>query len=334
MKRAITYLLFIVAFTAKAQLIPNFGGERAGLSALSFLKNDVSPISIGLAGATAAIDGDGYAIYHNPAGMFELKSTSLSLSNSFIGAGINQAFFSGIFPLKNKTSALGISINGLSSGAIEERTEFQPTGTGRYVYATNLAAGLSYSIQLSEQFSLGTTIKYVYENLAEYSNHTMALDVGFLYKTDVRNLQFAVLLRNFGGSSSLSGSYLASSYNRSSSTQLENNTLPNVFSISASITIWEKEHHHILGAFQLNHPNDNAENYRLGIEYSYLKLIYARTGIKLNIKGQSYPSLGMSVRTRLGGHSLYIDYGSTPTDYLGWQHVLGLRFQFNNDTRE
>ena len=334
MKKKITTLFIFAAFVGYAQLLPNFGGERAGLSALSFLKTDVSPVSIGMAGATVALSGDAYSIYHNPAGMFELKTTAFSASNAFLGGGINQAFLSGIFGLKNKTSAIGVSLNGLSSGAIEERTEFQPGGTGRYVYATNLAVGLSYSQQLSEQFSLGVTLKYVYENLAEYYNHTLAVDVGFLYKTDVRNLQFAVLLRNFGGSSSLTGAYLSTSFNRSTQTQLEKNTIPNVFSISASIIVWEDEKHHVLGAFQLNHPNDNAENYRLGFEYNYLGLIYARTGIKMNIKGQAYPTMGMSIRSRIGGHILYIDYGTTPTNYMGWQHVLGLRFRYNNDSRD
>ena len=333
MNRIIIVILIFLSVAAKAQLIPNFGGERAGLSALSFLKYDVSPRSLGMAGTSTALAGDGYSIYHNPAGMFELPAMNISATNAFLGSGINQSFLSGIFPMKNKTSAIGVSLNALTTGAIEERTEFQPEGTGRIVYGTNLATGLSYSQQLSEQFSLGLTLKYIYENLADFYNHTITTDIGFLYKTDVRNLQFAVLLRNFGGSSSLSGSHLSSTFNRTATTNLEKNTLPNVFSIGVSITAWENEEHHLLGAIQLNHPNDNSENYGLGLEYNYLKLLFVRSGIRLNVKGQAYPSFGAGLRSRLGGHTLLIDYSANPTQYLGWQHLIGLSFTLNNETR-
>ena len=61
-------------------------------------------------------------------------------------------------------------------------------------------------------------------------------------------------------------------------------------------------------AAQLNHPNDNAENLRFGLEYEYMKLFFARAGYKLSVKGQDYPTFGVGVRTRLGGHPFYIDY--------------------------
>jgi len=320
-------------WAAQAQLIPNFGGERAGLSALSFLKNDVSPRSLGIAGASSSLSGDGYSVYQNPAAMFQLEGTAVTLTNNFLGAGINQSFISLIVPLKNKTTALAGSLNTLTTGEILERTEFQPFGTGRIVYGTNMALGMSYSQQLSDQFSLGLSLKYVYENLADFTNHTLTTDIGFLYRLDVRDLQFSVLLRNFGGSSSLSGSYLASSYNRNTVANLDKNTMPNVFSIGISITAWEKEDHHLMAAFQLNHPNDNAENYRLGAEYSYHDLLFVRTGFRLNVKGQVYPSMGMGVRTNIGAHSLYIDYATNPTQYLGWQHLIGLSFHFNKMER-
>ena len=103
MKRRILVIALFIAFSTQAQLIPNFGGERAGLSALSFLKNDISPRSLGMAGASTALNGDGYSILQNPAGMYELEGQAWTLTNSFLGAGINQAFISAIFPLKNKT---------------------------------------------------------------------------------------------------------------------------------------------------------------------------------------------------------------------------------------
>ena len=326
-------LALLLPLTAMGQLLPTFGGERAGLSALSFLKNDISPRSAAMSGATVSLQGDAYSIWQNVAGMADNEGSTFALTSAFLGAGINQSFVSGIFPFSSKTSALGISINTLNSGAIEERTEFQPEGTGRMIYVNNTAFGLSYAQELSANFALGATLRYVYENLAEFTNHALNVDVGFLYKTDFKDLRFAVLVRNFGGNSSLTGQFLASSYNRTQGTSLESNTFPNVFSLGLSLIPWKNERHELLTAFQLNHPNDNAENYRIGVEYNYMKILYIRGGLKINVKGQKLPSLGLGVRMMLGQHPLYFDYSANPTDYIGVQHLVGLRFTINHTTR-
>ena len=46
------------ASAANAQLLPSYGGERAGASALSFLKNDLHVGSVGMAGAHVALVGN------------------------------------------------------------------------------------------------------------------------------------------------------------------------------------------------------------------------------------------------------------------------------------
>lgn len=329
------YLIIIcmLPLVGWAQLLPTFGGERAGLSALSFLKNDVSPRSAAMSGATVSLEGDPYSIWQNVAGMSDNSGNSFALTSMFLGAGINQSFVSGIFPFSSNTAALGLSINTLNSGAIEERTEFQPEGTGRMIYVNNTAFGLSYSQELSANFSLGGTLRYIYENLADFTNHAINVDVGFLYKTDFKDLRFAVLIRNFGGNTSLTGQFLASNYNRTPGTTLESNTLPNVFSLGLSLVPWKNERHAILTAFQLNHPNDNAENYRLGVEYNYMQILFIRSGLKINVKGQCLPTLGMGIRMMLGAHPLHFDYAATPTDYLGVQHLVGLRFSLNKTSR-
>src|SRR5690606_21899533 len=129
-----------------------------------------------------------------------------------------------------QVSHIGVSLNNLNSGEMEERTEFQPLGTGREIYLNNLALGLTYSRQLSALFSAAVTVKYVYEGVAEFSNHTATVDVGFLYKTDFKDLQFAVMEQNFGGNSSLGNNdqELPVLFNRSTSVSLDPNTVPTI----------------------------------------------------------------------------------------------------------
>lgn len=319
--------------TVKAQLIPNFGGQRAGLSTLSFLKNDMNPRSTAMSGASVAIDPDSYTIFSNPAGAADLETFNASLSNYSLGAGVQQSFVSAIVPRKGKLSSIGLSLNMLNSGAMDVRTEFQPEGTGEKFYVTNLAVGATYAQQLSDMFSAGITFKYIYEQIDSYTNSTVAADVSFLYKTDYKDLNFAVMIQNFGGSSSINGDDLPADFNRGSGVESDNYSVPTVFSLGASVIPWKQEKQSLLVSVQLNHPTDNAENYRIGVEYEYLKLLYLRAGYKLNVNSQPYPTFGFGLRHRVGGHPIFLNYAANPTEFLGVLHTVGLAFRINKMDR-
>lgn len=335
MKKIAITILVLASVVTYAQIIPNYGGERAGLSTLSFLKNDLSPRSAGLGGASISLDGDAYSVITNPAALSGVKHTSYALSHLFIGAGINQSYLSGIYPLKNEVSHFAFSINSLNSGRMEERTEFQPEGTGRQVSVSHTAFGATYARKLSELFSAGVTVKYVYEYMAGFTNHNATVDVAFLYETDLKDLQFAVMVQNFGGNSSLKNqdNDLPVIFNRDAGVGLDASTVPTIFKMGASFKPWKTDQQSILVAAQLNHPNDNTENYRLGAEYEYMGIFFVRAGYKINVRDQDYPTFGFSYRARLGGHPLYIDYGANPGNYLGLQHTFGIRLNIVNDER-
>jgi len=326
-------LLFVPQFLS-AQLIPNFGEQRSGLSTLSFLKNDMNPRSAAMGGSSVSLDADGFAAFTNPASAADIENFTATLSNYTVGAGIQQSFVSVLVPRKDKLSTFGVSLNMLNSGAMDVRTEFQPEGTGEKFYVTNLAFGLSYAQQLSDMFSAGVTLKYIYEQVDDYNNSTISADVSFLYKTDFKDLNFAVMIQNFGGSSSISGDDIPSDFNRIGDPEADNYSVPTVFSLGASMVPWKKEKQSILLSLQLNHPTDNSENYRIGLEYEYLKLLYLRGGYKLNVNGQPFPTFGFGLRHRIGGHPLAINYTANPTEFLGVLHTVGLSFSINKMERE
>lgn len=334
MKRYILITLLLWIGQVSAQVLPNLGGQRAGLSALSFLKNDINPRSVAMAGASVAVKSKGFSTYSNPAYVADVRNFNLTTSNYFVGAGVNQSFFSAIYPFKDGGSSVGLSINALSSGAMKVRTEFQPDGTGQEVYANTIGSALTYSKRLSDMFTMGISLRHIYESLAEYNNHTVTADLGFAYQTDWKDLSFAVMLQNFGGNSSLNGKFLQVDFNRDpQNIPLDNYTVPTLFKLGASLIPYKRKDHSLLLSFDLNHPNDNAENFRLGTEFEYLKLLFLRAGYKFNVKGQNWPSFGLGVRHRIGGHPLMLDYAVNPTNYLGVQHVVGISFTFNKMER-
>jgi hypothetical protein len=232
--------------------------------------------------------------------------------------------FSAIVP-HNEHSAFLLSANVLNSGAMDVRTEFQPDGTGEKFYATNMAIGGGYSRSLSQMFSFGLYAKYIREQMAEYKANTMAVDMGFMYRTDYKDLRFAVVLQHFGSDSKLSGSQMPVNYNRNGM-DLDNYPAPTLFKMGVSMKPIDDGKNALVTSLQLNHPNDNAENIRLGLEYAYQDMFFIRGGAKLNVTGEKWPTFGVGYRQRIGYHVLRVDYAANPTNYLGLMHSIGLSF--------
>jgi hypothetical protein len=330
--RSIFIFLFVFASTISfAQVFPNFGGQRAGLSALSFLKNDLNPASFAQGGASVANTPSMFSSENNPAALGQLKHSGFALSNMVIGAGINQSLLA-VNKRLNNGATLGFNVNTLNSGEMLVRTEFEPNGTGQTFYANNTAVGFSYGQKLTDKFSIGVGIKYVYEGIATYQNHTATADIGFLYMTDYKDLTFAVVVKNFGGNSQMQGSDLETNFNRTL-VSLEKYTTPTIFKMGFSFIPYQTELMKLRVAAELNHPNDNAENIRLGGELNLRELLFVRLGYKLSVKGQNYPTFGLGYKTRIGSHPLYVDYGINPTNQMGVQHIFGISVPLNNDQR-
>ena len=328
------WLIFILPSVALGQLFPALGGQRAGISALTFLKMDVSPRSAALASANICLTGDGYSTYTNPATLSETENFSLAAANTFWAAGINYAFLSA--SRETKAGHFGLSVSALNSGRMEVRTAFQPEGTGEYFYANYFTAGLTYSRQLTDQFSWGLSAKFVQERLAEFTANTGVLDLGFLYRTDVKDLRFAVMVQSFGPRSTLRGEFDRDTTFNNRPVNLDSYPAPTVFKLGISMVPWKKDDdsQSLTTLLQLNHPNDNAENLRFGLEYQYKHLLFLRAGYKINVDDQNLPTAGIGLRMRIGRHPVMFDYAFDPMRYLGVVNRIGLSFQFNEMDRE
>jgi hypothetical protein len=330
MRTLVICLALLAAIPAKAQLFPALGGQRVGISALTFLKIDTSPRSAGLAGASLCAPGDAYSVSVNPGAITDLQHAAFGLSHTFWAADINYSFASAIFPTKNQGVWAG-SVSTLNSGAMPVRTVFQPGGTGEVFYVNYYTAGLTYARQPTDQFSFGVTGKYVHEQIAEFQANTGLLDLGFMYRTDFRGLRFGVVVQNFGPNSRLRGELKTDSVFQQNTPALDAYPAPTVFLLGISINIWENEtgDQRLTGLLQLNHPNDNAENIRMGLEYDYKDLLFLRAGYRINVEDQPFPAFGMGIRARVGRHPLRFDYAADPLKYLGLMHRVGIGFYMN-----
>ena len=163
--------------------------------------------------------------------------------------------------------------------------------------------------------------------------HTGVVDLGFMYRTDFKDLSFAGARQSLGANSKLKGDYEPDGLN-SKPVTLGSYPAPTLFKLGVSMIPWKTEDKSLTAIIQLNHPNDNAENIRIGLEFEYKKLLYLRAGYKINVDDQVYPTAGLGVRAHIGKHQLHIDYAVDPTRYLGWIHRFGLSFAINKMERE
>jgi len=310
---------------AKAQLFPNLGGSRVGISALTFLKNDISPRSVGMGGANVTLSGNAFGAAQNPAQAAEAKGFAVGASDLAYGGGLHHSLATALIPIKNAGN-LYTQVHTLNMGPEKVRTEFAPQGTGETFQNYSLSAEVGYARNLSNRFSIGVGLKFVREQLAQYAANGVGADVGFLYRTDWRNLRFGACLQNFGTNSTLKGNYSPDLLQTGTSTFTEGYPAPTLFKMGASMDAYTAQDHLITVHAQLNHPNDNAENLRFGTEYIWANMLMLRTGIKLGVKTERYPTFGLGFRFGFGGHNLQADYGINPTRYLGLMHSFGLSF--------
>jgi hypothetical protein len=318
----------LLRFSGSAQVFPNLGSQRIGISALTFLKNDLSPRSIAMGGASISLAGDPYAMHVNPAGGADNLQPLAAASTRTLPAAVFQTFAGILIPTDNKAAWM-LSMNYMGSGSQKRRTEFQPFGDGTFFVSDAFKLGFGYSKALSKMFSFGLNAHYIREQLAQYASNAIAVDMGFMYKTDWKHLNFAVGLQHFGANSTLSGSELPVMYNRSAGTGKESYGAPTLFSMGASMVPWSAGKHEILVSAQLNHPNDNAENIRLGAEYTLDSMFFLRVGLRVNVPGE-HISGGVGFKRILGRVPLSVEYAVLPNDYLGWMHTIGLSIGLKN----
>lgn len=328
MKKIYFILFVLIGSAVQAQLLPNLGGQRAGTAAFTFLKISNSPRMSAMGGTGIAVEGDAYSTNTNPASMVDLKQTTFALSNTLYFSDMQNTYLSVVFPSK-RFHRWGLNIQSFRSDAMQKRTEFQPNGTGEYFYAQNLAIGASYAKILSDYFSYGVNVKYIYEGIDQYYVHSGVVDVGFLYKTDFKDLRFAVFLNNFGVNTRIDGETNTLAAFNYSNPDINAYSAPTMFKMGLSMVPYKDDKNSLMIAAELHHPNDNSENIRLGAEYSWMKVIAVRAGYKIGVKDQPIPTFGIGLRTRVGRHPLVFDYAADPHPYLGTTQQIGLQLSLN-----
>ncbi len=322
----------------------DLGSNRVATSSFQFLKIGVGARETAMAETGISISNDANALFWNPSHITYIPAYSSSFSYNLWYADIYQTALATTFKFESLSSFqieneylkflegfvktlgyfnYGISVNYLSTEAMNRTTTFQPMGTGEKFNYYDIATGLTIASQMTAQFSFGLTGKYVREQLAEVKFSTFVLDLGMTYILDDNDTKLSIALLNFGGRSKPSGNVTASDLTSTNLNYQEYNA-PSNFRLGFSYIAFKNDDNRILTAVQLNHPNDGSENYSAGFEYGYLQTFFLRTGLKLNVENQKVPSFGFGINKTLLTFDAKLDYAASYIDKLGFAHRLTL----------
>jgi hypothetical protein len=322
----------------QAQIFPAFGGERTGVSLASALKIGAGARAAAMGEAVVAITDDATSVYWNPAGMTQINKNQASFTFTRWFGGLDHQNASAIWRIDDE-SALGLGMNLLSAGNIPVTTEFKPMGTGQTFTYRALALGLSYARQFTEQFSAGLTVRYLDEMYGVAGLKGLLFDAGTYYKTGLGTSRFAVAVSNFGSKLSPTGLMptggTAPNFNGGSNSSFQSFDPPINFRIGFAMDPILDEEERLTMALQLNHPNDNSENYAVGAEYSrrfteaFPARLLLRAGYKINTNEENF-SMGGGMHIPVSGNEfiLQVEYAYANFSTLGGIHrfTAGMAF--------
>jgi len=326
--------MLVLSATGYSQLVPNLGGQRAGISAFQFLKLGVGARGVAMGESFVAIANDASALHWNPAGLAQFEENQVIASHTEYVVDIRHDFFGIVYHLSEQ-DAVGASFSSLYMDDMEITTETQPFGTGRYFTFGDIAIGLTYAKKMTDQFSFGATVRYVEETLDVLKMRSVMVDLGTFYWTGLGSTRFAVVISNFGADVAPKGS--VTQFGGAEVNAFQSFSLPTTFKLGVAFDPMEFDGQKLTTSIQLNHPNDNSEHFRIGLEYSWNNMFFLRGGVKRTIGQPLFGSdatseedfaLGAGVMVELGVSKVSTDYAFASFNRLGSVHRISLAFTY------
>ena len=315
----LTLLLFIVVGNTFAQSIKDV--SKKGTAAAPFLSISQGARATAMGSAFVSVSDDASAAYLNPAGLAKLHGSGAMFDRTAWFADVNYNFVSGYYNLGD-AGTLGLSFTSSEYGDMKVTTIDQPNGTGELFSATDAVFAVSYAMNLTDNFSLGFTPKFIYQSIWKMSATAVAIDLGVQYITPFDGIVLGMSISNFGTKMKLSGNSnlvlhdldlltVGNNGNIPANLQTEDWALPLNFRVGLGYKFHIMEDHLITLAVDALHPSDNYESVNAGAEYSYNDFLFLRGGYKALFLSDSEESftLGFGVKQALLNNlAIRLDY--------------------------
>lgn len=179
-----------------ASIVP--ARAQVGSSAVVFLKIEPDSRAAGMGNAGVALADNASAIFWNPAGLAFQKGTEAAITHSNWLPQLSSDLFYEYLTAKHHVPGWGTfggHLTYLFLGEHEGRdAQNNPTGTFK---SYDMAVGVSYGLKVSRNLGLGTSLRFIYSNLAPgqvvgaqetKAGVSTAFDVAGLYRVPKFNL--------------------------------------------------------------------------------------------------------------------------------------------------
>lgn len=187
----IIFLLIIFSVSTFAQ--------NAGLNGLSFLKVGASAKSIGTSDIGLLSD-DISSVYYNPAAVNLQKNSSVMFTHQAWIQDVSSEVINAGFSFWDMPFTLGVNTTKVKG--FEVRTIPSDTPDSEFD-ADFFFASLSTGANIYADFSVGFTIKYLYESMLTDDASGFGYDFGMMYKSILPNMNLGLSLRNLGSMNKL-----------------------------------------------------------------------------------------------------------------------------------
>jgi hypothetical protein len=288
-------------------------GNRSGTVTAQFLKLPVNARVAAMGNAQVALAEGATSMGYNPAGILSTKQFQFGATYNQWFADITHSFM-GVSANLNDLGMIGVGAVILTTDDMPVTSPSFPEGTGEMFKASEIAFTITYGRQISEEFGLGLSAKWIESNLynKELDASAIAFDIGSLYDIPVLRTRLGISVTNLGRDLR----YINEQY-----------SLPTTLRFGARTTVFEDDEHAIFTALQVGRPNDADEQYNIGVEYVFEHLVALRTGYRFNYDTENW-SGGLGVTLNSLGLDGRLDYSYTNYEFLPGTHMFSMEIGF------
>ena len=333
MRRYLHIIFCIFFFTENAYAV-----DKIGTTAAKFLHMNVGSRAVGMGGAFTSIANDASAMYWNPAGLGFHKVKEVFVNHSNWIADISFDYFGFSFPLLNN-HYFGLNITSVTMDDMEV-THYGNENTGETFSASNYAVGATYSLNLTDRFSIGFNGKYIQENIANNRAAGFALDIGTLFSTPY-GFMLGTSISNFGPKMKMTGDDLLVPVDIDETVEGNNESvtgylstdefdLPLILRVGISDQITIGQFGMATWSIDVNSPNDNTMYLNAGLECSlFNQLLILRSGMNSLFLHDREKEISMGIGLNMQNilkRNLFINYSVETLSHLGETHQFSIQF--------
>ena len=221
-----------------------------------------------------------------------------------------------------------------------EVTRYGNENTGETFSAANYAVGATYSLNLTDRFSIGFNGKYIQENIANNRAAGFALDIGTLFSTPY-GFMLGTSISNFGPKMNMTGDDLLVPVDIDETVEGNNESvtgylstdefdLPLILRVGISDQINIGQFGDVSWSIDINSPNDNTMYVNAGLECSlFNQLLILRSGMNSLFLHDREKEMSMGIGLNMQNilkRNLFINYSVETLSHLGETHQFSIQF--------